>query len=147
VCGFGGSVDEGVRADPPFSKARNRPFLFTEVGVRSGEFRGVRSDDSGLDSPEVHDPVGGSLVLAGWVDKGDEFFMHPSGELCSRLVRGLSPHRDSGHLCVRGPSPQGGSTCVGQVRLVCTSTPHLRSYSLHPFFYGRKLTLAPLSPA
>ena len=107
MCVFGGSVDEGVRADPPFSKARNRLFLFTEVGMRSGEFRGVRSDDSGLDSPKVHDPVGGSLVLAGWVDKGDEFFMQLSGELsCSRLVRGL-PRRAQTSSYVVPPSGLG----------------------------------------
>ena len=51
VCGFGGSVGEGVRADFPSIGAENLwHFYLSEAGVRKG--------DLGLDSPKAHGPRG-----------------------------------------------------------------------------------------
>jgi len=113
VCGFGGSVGD-VRPEDSFSSGGRISLFYSESS-------GVRSGDSGLDSPEAQRPRGRSIGHGRGVDKGDEFSMQPSGALAPDCSYVASPRRDPNLLSYVVPLVESPTS----VCLVCPFVPAL----------------------
>jgi len=88
VCGFGGSVDEGVRADVSFPRGMPPLFIFEDTRVRP--------DESALGSPEAFGHEEDPLVLAGVLIREVGFFVQLGGVTGVRFPVSLQSSRTSG---------------------------------------------------